>query len=254
MTNDAEPFLSALGDCQSTPTCDNSTPQPTEASLFSPEGHHASRRVEPGSKEARKMCAGSGRKQFALYRKPGPIGSFLKILLESETWGSTEYLMDWKHSATKSRRRLIFRLVPLIPRSSDIGSGLWATPTANPAPRGRQGQFSSGHTKPQSRDVKGQTQNAHRMDAVPNVILSTWPTPRLNTGPSEDAKHLSVDGCLRGANTFGCLAQMESFVARLTNLSMWLMGYTAAYLVLWETASSCKSPRKSSKPSPQQSD
>lgn len=29
----------------------------------------------------------------------------------------------------------------------------------------------------QARDEKGETQNAHRMDAVPNVLKASWPTP-----------------------------------------------------------------------------
>lgn len=77
---------------------------------------------------------------------------------------------------------------------------------------------------PQARDMKGQTQNAHRMDAVPNVLLAL------------------------GNDSFGCLAPMESFVERLMNLSMWLMGYTAAYLARWEIASSRKSRSVSSDP------
>jgi hypothetical protein len=49
-----------------------------------------------------------------------------------------------------------------------------------------------------------------------------------------------------GNPAYGCLAKMDTFVERLTNLSMWLMGYTAQYLRHWETRSSRKSPTKSS--------
>jgi hypothetical protein len=59
------------------------------------------------------------------------------------------------------------------------------------------------------------------MDALPNVLLAS------------------------GKISFGCLAQMENFVERQTNLSMWLMGYTAAYLRHWEMRSSRKSRSKS---------
>ncbi|MCE5336799.1 MAG: hypothetical protein LLG06_19655 [Desulfobacteraceae bacterium] len=44
-----------------------------------------------------------------------------------------------------------------------------------------------------------------------------------------------------GINSSGCLALTEKFVVRLTTLSAWLMGYTAAYLGHWETQSSRKS-------------
>ena len=100
---------------------------------------------------------------------------------------------------------------------------------------------------PQSRDEKGQTQNANRQDATPNVVKGIhWPTPRNNTGPSTDAKHLSIDGVL-GKTQYGCLAQTESFVVRLMTLSSWLMGYTAHYLRHWEIRSVRKSRQKSLK-------
>jgi len=49
--------------------------------------------------------------------------------------------------------------------------------------------------------------------------------------------YLAVSGMPRSS----CLARTEKFVVRLTTLSAWLMGYTAAYCQHWETASSRKS-------------
>jgi len=112
---------------------------------------------------------------------------------------------------------------------------------------------------PQSRDEKGETQNAHRMDAVPNVpnvLKASWPTPGMSDatrGGIQDPNTAKAQGhALRltdyvGKTPYGCLARTESFVVRLTTLSTWLMGYTGAYLRLWETRSSRKSPAKSSK-------
>jgi len=75
---------------------------------------------------------------------------------------------------------------------------------------------------PAARDEKGQTQNPERPDYVPNIVKQT------------------------GQITSGCLARTEKFVVRLMTLSAWLMGYTAAYLAHWETASSRRSRRESS--------
>ena len=77
-----------------------------------------------------------------------------------------------------------------------------------------------------------------------------------SAGKSENpAAHNQINGewyfPVRGANPSGSLALTESFVVRLTTLSAWLMGYTAAYLAHWETASSRKSRPKSSASSPE---
>jgi hypothetical protein len=92
------------------------------------------------------------------------------------------------------------------------------------------------------------------MDYIPNIITAMWPTPEASIaqsgGPSDMTKRKEAGhgqptrACLHGGNSFGCLALTEKFVARLTTLSAWLMGYTGAYLGLWETASSHKSRQK----------
>jgi hypothetical protein len=132
--------------------------------------------------------------------------------------------------------------------------------------------------------VKGQSQNPERSDYIPNILKANWPTPRSedseSTGahrgtpdtltsaakaawatPNKSAEEgggdkrgkrpghavETIDQC-RGATTSGCLARTEKFVVRLTTLSAWLMGYTAAYLAHWETQSSGRSRKKSSPP------
>lgn len=275
------------------------------------------------------MTAGSGRKLCACLVKQNRIASFSRILLASETWGSTEYFLRWEGSATKCRCS-IFRLVPWTRPSSDTDSGLsglepskedmdrrtqsawdhaaktgWPTlhgtakeeyerrqgPTANelgnlcnkttaawPTPDASEaGKTSrSGDRKdepliggivrtswptPQARDEKGQTQNAERMDAVLNALKASWPTPRHADGGKsvrtpagyEKEKIRMGKGCdlptelnHLGETPYGCLAQTESFVVRLMTLSSWLMGYTGAYLRLWETASARRSQSRSS--------
>ena len=89
-------------------------------------GSHASRLVLPGSEEARKMTVTSGRKCLELYRRSGPLGSLVRTLLVSSAWRSTRCYLVWKASATPARR-LLFRLVPSMPRTE--GTGLRLLPT-----------------------------------------------------------------------------------------------------------------------------
>lgn len=295
-TCDVEPSSKERGACQSSPTSGSLMAESTQASLFLPEAHHVSLQVEPGSREAKQMTVGSGAKLCACLRKQSRIASFSRTLLESSTWGSTEYFLRWEGSATKCNRS-IFRLVPWIRLNSDTESGLsgssYPTPRGSDAEKAGPNQTQHGEPAlaqiaaswptlhgtakegakrrqgptanelgnlvtrtaatwptPQSRDEKGETQNAHRMDAVPNVLKASWPTPKaiegIPTGKNAQGG-LSLTSTLAiGKTPYGCLAQMESFVERLTNLSMWLMGYTAHYLQGWETRSCRKSPTKSS--------
>jgi len=91
---------------------------------------HASLLVTPGSDEARKMTATSGRKLSEYLRRSDPVGLLARMLLDTSLWGSTTSLLTWKASATP-RRRLLFRLVPSVPRTDEIESLLWRTPHAN---------------------------------------------------------------------------------------------------------------------------
>jgi len=92
-----------------------------------------SRPVSPGSAEARQMTVSSGRKLSQCVRSSSPLGSFLRTLLASTAWASTESFLTWKGSATKSRRS-VFQLAPSIARNSATGFGLWATPRNNTGP------------------------------------------------------------------------------------------------------------------------
>lgn len=327
-TSDAEDSLSKRGDYPSNQMLENSTADDTQASLFSPEDRHASRPAVPGTKEAKEMTAGSGRKLCACLTKQSRIASFSRILLASSTWGSTEYFLRWEGRATKCNAS-IFRLVPWTRPNSGTESGLsgfsWPTPNAkdesqhrnatanrsNPDSKHHDGQTltdavstwptlhgtakeeyerrqgptgnelgnlvnrtaatwpapdasEAGKTSrsgdrrdepliggivrtswptPQSRDEKGKTQNAHRMDAVPNVLKASWPTPN----PKQKGETGQDLPAALGKTQYGCLARTENFVVRLTTLSTWLMGYTGAYLARWETRSARKSRLKSSK-------
>lgn len=112
-----------------------------QLTLFAAGTHnHASRFPLPGSAEARKMTAISGRRLCDLYEsflppRENPLGAFLRMLLDTSTWASTRCFLTWKARATPAGR-LLFQLAPSTPRIAGIGSGLLLTPTANDAKTG----------------------------------------------------------------------------------------------------------------------
>jgi len=135
-----------------------------QLTLFPPDTH-ASLLVLPGSDEARKMTATSGRKLSESLRKSGPVGLLAKMLLGTSLWGSTTSYLTWKTRATP-RKRLLFRLVPSVQVTDEIGSSLWPTPHANC------------HTGAGEKGEGGMnTQTAVKM----------WPTPTTN-----DAKNATL--------------------------------------------------------------
>ena len=86
----------------------------------------------PGSSEAKTITVTSGRKCSGLYRKSGPLGLSVKMLLGSLTWNSAQCLLTWRAQGTRSNR-LLFRLVPSVPLRDATGFGFWPTPQAGDA-------------------------------------------------------------------------------------------------------------------------
>jgi len=82
------------------------------------------------------MTAGSGRRLLPLLDLYAQNSSCWKTLLVSclstTEWNSTVCFLNWKHSVTP-QGRLLFRLVPSMPDTDEIGSGLWPTPTVQDA-------------------------------------------------------------------------------------------------------------------------
>ena len=95
-----------------------------------PAATHASRSVMPGSAKARKMTATSGRKCLELLNKQDPLLLSLKTLLVTSQWDSTMCFLAWKPRATP-QGRLLFQLVPSVPRIDGIECGLLPTPRAS---------------------------------------------------------------------------------------------------------------------------
>ena len=98
-----------------------------------PEGHRASRPVLPGSAEAEKMTAGSGRNLLASLNGFYQPGSWQRILLESlvlkTTWRSRNGLLAWKLKTMRSSHRLFIQLQHSAPTTGDIESSLLPTLT-----------------------------------------------------------------------------------------------------------------------------
>lgn len=119
------------------------------------------------------MTAGSGTKLAALLRSRSPLGSLVKILLGFSTWGSTESLLSWRGSATRSNRSL-YRLVPLIRHKTGREFGLSGIAMANWATC-------------RSWDWKGQTQRVWYVDdSLPNQLkASLWGTPQRSNAETE---------------------------------------------------------------------
>jgi len=123
----------------SSPTSTPSTEPNSGEQPYLPGEFHASQRPSPGSVKERQMTVGSGRKLLESWPKSSQPGPSLRTLLESlvlsEVWYSRTCYLRWKARAMKSGR-LLFQLVPSMPRIVGTGSGL--LPTAN-AWDGRRG-------------------------------------------------------------------------------------------------------------------
>jgi hypothetical protein len=169
---------------------------PKELSLF-PEDSLASLSVLPGSEKARRMTAISGRKCFELYPKRDPLGSLLKMFLDSLDLSSSIYFLRWEARPILRRRRetlvgvkeegspslswkisnrldmpsshLYFQLTLSEPRTGATGFGLWRTPDTGAG--GTSGLLKKGtrHRK------NGQPITVRLVDQVNNPNL--WPTP-----------------------------------------------------------------------------
>lgn len=100
-----------------------------QLTLF-PVDSHASHFLLPGSDEAQKMTVISGQKCLELSWNSGPLGSLVRMLLELSAWRSTRCYLTWKASATPAKR-LLFRLVPSMPRTGGTGALLWPTVRAS---------------------------------------------------------------------------------------------------------------------------
>ena len=110
-----------------------------QLTLF-PAGSPVNRSALPGSGEARKMTVTSGQRCSGLYKNSGPLGSLVRMCLESSIWHSTRCFLTWKTLVTKSNVCL-FRLAVSMPRTKESGVPLWPTPSTGASLCGGTGNF-----------------------------------------------------------------------------------------------------------------
>lgn len=77
----------------------------------------------------------SGQKWIGLLNPGSPGSSYMKILLERQSWRSIECVLTWKGKGTTFGRRLYFQLVPLVRHTRGIGYGLLPTLRRSGQPR-----------------------------------------------------------------------------------------------------------------------
>ena len=162
----------------------------------------ASRLVLPGSEEARRMTVTSGQRCLELYRKSGPLGSLVRTLLGSSTWHSTRCFLTWKPSATPARR-LLFRLVPSMPRTAGTDVQFWPTVCATEARQGLQIRREG---------KKGKQQSL-------STAVRLWPTPSASDrGRKAINPILTKNGTIRHKNKAGgqSYARLDTVAALLS--------------------------------------
>jgi len=99
-----------------------------QTAISSQQDTHASLLVMPGSAEAQKMTAISGRTFLPLLKPNDPLFAFLKMFMVTLRWDSTKCYLTWKVKATQ-QGRLLFQLAQSMPLTNEIDSGLLHTPT-----------------------------------------------------------------------------------------------------------------------------
>jgi len=146
-----------------------------EESTCSPEASHASLSVLPGSKRARRMTDISGHILSKSLKRSDPAGVCLKMLLESSIWHSTRCYLKWKRRVTK-QQRVLYQLVPSMPRTEEIESGLLPTASAWDGMRGPAREYD-----PKSKSQKDRNLNTYARvfpNHVQKINSAMWPTPR----------------------------------------------------------------------------
>ena len=86
------------------------------------------------------MTVTSGRKCSELYGNSDPLGSLVRMCLESSIWHSTRCFLTWKVKDTP-RRRLLFRLAVSMPHTNGNDVVFWPTPSTGAALCGGTGNF-----------------------------------------------------------------------------------------------------------------
>jgi hypothetical protein len=131
------------------------------------------------------MTVTSGRKCLELSQKSDQIGSLARMCLESSNWHSTMCYLTWKASATPANR-LLFRLVPSMPRIKGTGCGLWPTPTATDGTAGSIISEADTYKVLESGALRKITRNGTDGSIGLGRAVRLWPTPQARDYRSGD--------------------------------------------------------------------
>lgn len=149
-----------------------------QMSMFSAEASldPASRSALPGSEEARRMTVTSGLKCSELFQNSGPIGSLVRMLLGSSIWRSTRCTLTWKTKVTPSKR-LLFRLVPSMPRTGATDAPLSGVERWKENITGEDGEPILWKTPIASDSANREFYHNSRGEPNLSGMVKMWPTP-----------------------------------------------------------------------------
>lgn len=143
------------------------------------EDSRVSHSVLPGSEEARRMTVTSGRKCSELYASCGPVGSLVRTLLESSLWRSTRCTLTWKTKVTPSKR-LLFRLVPSMPRTGGTDARLSGVERWKENITGEDGEPILWETPIASDSANREFYHNSRGEPNLSGMVKMWPTPKAS--------------------------------------------------------------------------
>ena len=250
----------------SIPTSSPST-EPTTPGLTCSQGDFlVSLSVSPGSDSARQMTVRSGLKCSELYKRQDPLGSLVRMLLESSRWNSTISYLTWKASATP-RGRLLFRLVPSMPDTEGTEFGLWPTPAtrdhhaqgANHNVKAKSSSLATviqkkggamwptpraGKTTDETEEAWTLRRDAGKVSTPPlTLAVKMWPTPTALEFKDSGANWPLLAKLDKGGRVLRRIATLATNEERLAGGSLnpqfveWLMGYPKDWTVLEHFAS-----------------
>ena len=171
------------------------------------EDSPASRFPLPGSVEAARMTVTSGQKCSELYANSGPAGSLARMLLGSSIWRSTRCTLTWKMRVTPSKR-LLFRLVPSMPRTGATDAPLSGVERWKENITGEDGEPVLWKTPIASDSANREFYHNSRGEPFLSGMVKMWPTPKATdykgSGPagSKSAEHDLKKHNLKGVVMF----------------------------------------------------
>lgn len=156
------------------------------------EGFLASPFPRPGSAEARRTTATSGRKWSELSKNSGPLGLLERMLLGSSEWRSPIFYLSWK-PVDIGQGRFLYQLAPSEP---DTGVTGWQSLATGTEPN-LSGQVKLWPT-PTAQDYKRRGPNS-RQQGLPERVVKMYSTPtaqdaKNSTLPPSQARRKSLVG------------------------------------------------------------